>query len=176
MCAYWNFKLLLLLFSHSVVSDFVIPWTAACQPSLFFSISWSFCKLMSIQSVMPSNNLILCCPVLFLPSIFPSIRIFSNESVLGIRWPKFWSFSFSISHSNEHSGLISFRIGWFDLLAFQGTLKSLLQHHNSKPSVLLHSAFFTIQASHPYMITGKTIALTRRTSKATSLLLSMLSR
>ena len=115
---------------------------------------------MSIQSVMPSNHLILCCPLLLLPSILPSIRVFSNELVLGIRWPKYWSFSFSISPSNEYSGLISFRMDWFDLLAIQGTFKSLLQHHSSEASVLQHSAFFMIQLSHPYMMTGKTIALT----------------
>ena len=132
---------------------------------------------MSINSVMSSNHLILCCTLLFLPSIFPSIRVISNESVLHIRWPKFWSFSFSISPSNEYSGLISFRIGWFDLLAVQGALKSLLQH-SSKPSILHSSAFFMMQLSHPYMTTGKTIALTRRTfvSKVMSLLFNMLSR
>ena len=118
---------------------------------------------MSIESVLPSNHLILCCPLLLLPSIFPSIRVFSNESTLHIRWPKYWSFSFSISPSNEHSGLISFRMDWLDRLAVQGTLKSLLQHHSSKASILLCSAFFIVQLSHPYMITGKTIALTRRT-------------
>jgi len=126
---------------------------------------------------MPSNHLILCCPLLLLPSIFPSIRVFSNESALHIRWPKYWSFSFNISPSNEHSGLI-FRMDWLDLLAVQGTLKGLLQHHSSKPSVLRHSAFFTVQLSHPYMTTGKTIALTRWTSvgKVMSLLFNMLSR
>ena len=133
---------------------------------------------MSVDSVMPSNHLILCHPLLLPPSIFPSIRLFSNESVLCIRWPKCWSFSFSISPSNEYSGLISFRIDWFDLLAVQGTLKSLLQHHSSKVSVLQCSAFFTVQLSHPYMTTGKTIALTRQTliSKIMSLLFNMLSR
>ena len=133
---------------------------------------------MSIELVMPSNYLILCHPLLLLPSIFPSIRVFSNKSVLRIRWPKYWSFSFSISASNEYSGLISFRIDWFDLLAVQGTLKSLLQHYNSKASILQHSAFFTVQLSHPYMTTGKTIALTRWTSvgKVMSLLFNMLSR
>ena len=127
---------------------------------------------------MPSNHLIFCHPFLLLPSIFPSIRVFSNESVLHIRWPKFWSFSFSISPSNEYSGLISFMIDWLDLLAVQGTLKSLLQHHSSKASVLRHSAFFIVQLSHPYMTTGKTIALTRRTfvGKVMSLLFNMLSR
>src|SRR5574341_2143287 len=133
---------------------------------------------MSIVSVMPSNHLILYCPLLLLPSIFPSIRVFSNESVLRIRWPEYWSFSFNISPSNEHSGLISFRIDWLDLLAVQGTLKSLLQHHSSKASILRHSAFSIVQLSHPYMTTGKTIALTRRTfvDKVMSLLLNMLSR
>ena len=133
---------------------------------------------MSIESVMPPNHLILCCPLLLLLSIFPSIRVFSNESVLSIRWPKYWSFSFSISPSNGYSGLISFRIDWFDLLALQGTLKSLLQHHSSKASILWHSAFFMVQLSYPYMTSGKTIALTRRTfvGKAMSLLFNMLSR
>ena len=127
---------------------------------------------------MLSDHLILCCPLLFLPSIFPRIRVFSNESALHIRWPKYWSFSFSISPSNEHPGLISFRRGWLDLLAVQGTFKSLLQHHSSKASILWRSAFFTVQLSHPYMTTGETIALTRRTSvgKVMSLLLNMLSR
>ena len=133
---------------------------------------------MSIESVTPSNHLILCHPLLLPPSIFPSIRVFSNESALHIRWPKYWSFSFSISPSNEHSRLISFRMDWLDLLAVQGTLKSLLQHHSSKASIILHSAFFIVQLSHPYMTTGKTIALTRWTSvdKAMSLLFNMLSR
>ena len=133
---------------------------------------------MSIEPVMPSNHLILCHPLLFLPSIFPSIRLFSTESVLHIRWPKYWSFSFSISPSNEYSGLISFRMDWLDLLAVQGTLKSLLQHHSSKASILRCSAFFTVQLSHPYMSTGKTIALIRWTfvDKVMSLLLNMLSR
>ena len=139
------------------------PWTAACQASLSFTISWSLLKLMSIESVMPSNHLILCHTLLFLPSIFPSIRGFSNESVLCIRWPKYWSFSFSISPANEYSGLISFRMDWLDLLAVQGTLKSLLQHHSSKASVLWCSAFFMVQLSHPYMTTGKTIILTKQT-------------
>ena len=129
-----------------------------------------------IESVMPSNHLILCCPLLLLPSVFPSIRVFSNESVLHIRWPKYWSFSFSISPSSEYSGLISFRMDWLDLLAVQGPLKSLLQHHSSKASVLQHSAFFVVQLSHPYLTTGKTIALTRRTfvGKVMSLLFNML--
>ena len=135
-------------------------------------------QLMSIESVMPSNHLILCCPLLLLPSIFPSIRAFSNESVFHIKCPKYWNFSFSISPSNEYSELISFRVDWLDRLAVQGTLESLLRHHSSKASVLWHSAFFTVQLSHPYMTTGKTIALTRRTfvSKVTSLLFNMLSR
>ena len=125
--------------------------------------SWSSLKLMSIESVMPSNHLILCHPLLILPSIFPSIRVFSNESTLRMRWPKYWSFSFSISPSNEYSGLISFRMDWLDLLAVQVTLKSLLQHHSSEASVPRYSAFFIVQLSHPYMTTGKTIALTRWT-------------
>ena len=135
-------------------------------------------KLMSIESVMPSNHLILCHPLLLLPSIFPSIRVFSNDSALCIRWPKHWSFSFNISPSNEHRGLISFRINWLDLLAVQGTLKSLFQHHSSKASILRHSAFFIVQFSHLYMTTGKTIALTRWTSvdKVMSLVFNMLSR
>ena len=131
------------------------PWTTACQASQSITISWNLLKLMSIESVMPSNHLILCRPLLLLPSIFPSIRVFSNESVLHIRWPKYWSFSFSISPSNEQSGLVSFRIDRFDLLAFQRTLKSLLKHHSSKASILQWSAFFIVQLSHPYMITGK---------------------
>ena len=157
---------------------FVTPWTAACQVYLSFTNSQSLLKLMSIESVMPSNHLILCCPLLVLPSIFPSIRVFSNDSVLCIRWPKYWSFIFSISPSNEYSGLISFRMDWLDLLAFQETLKRLLQHHSSKASILWCSAFFIVQPSHPYMTTGKTVALTRWTfvGKAMSLLFNMLSR
>ena len=139
------------------------PWTAAHQASLSIINSQSLLKLMSIMSVMPPNHLILCHPLLLLPSIFPSIRVFSNESVLRIRWPKYWSFSFSISPSNEYSGLISYRMDWFDLLAVQGTLKSLLQHHSSKASILQCSAFFMVQLSHPYMTTGKSIVLTRQT-------------
>ena len=163
--------------SLSRVWLFATPWTAKRQASLSITNSWSPPKPMSIVSVMPSNHLILCCPLFFLPSIFPSIRVFSNESALRIRWPKYWSFSFNISLSNEHPGLISFRMDWLDLLAVQGTLKSLLQHHSSKASIQ-HSAFFTVQASHPYMTTGKTIALTRQTfvGKVMSLLLNMLSR
>ena len=135
------------------------PWTAAHQASLSITNTWSLLKLMSIESVMPSNHLILCGPLLLLPSIFPSIRVFSNESVLHIRWPNYGSFSFSISPSNEYSGLISFRMDWLDLLAVQGTLKSLLQHHGSKASLLWHSAFFMVQLSHPYMTIGKIIPL-----------------
>ena len=135
------------LLSH--VQLFATPQTAACQVSLSITNSWSLFKLMSIESVMPSNHLILCRPLLLMPSIFPSIRVFSNESVLCIKWPKYWSFSFSISPSNEYSGLISFRIGWFDVLAVQGTLKSPLQHHSSKASILWRSAFFIVQLSHP---------------------------
>ena len=144
----------------SQVRLFETPWTAALQASLSISNSWSLLKLMSIESVMPSNHLILCYPLLLLPSIFPSIRVFSSESVLHIRWPQYWSFSFSISPSSEYSTLISFRMDWLNLLAVQGTLKSLLQHHSSKASILWHSAFFIVQLSHPYMTTGKTIALT----------------
>ena len=155
-----------------------MPWTAARQASLSITNSGSLLKLMSIESVMPSNYLILCCPLLLSPSIFHSIRVFSNESRLRIRWPKYWSFSFNISPSNEHSGLISFRIDWLDLLAVQGTLKSLLQHHSSTASILRHSAFLIVQLSHPYMTPGKTIALTRWTfdDKVMSLLFNMLSR
>ena len=151
-----------------------------CSPqgSLSITSSRSLLKLMSVELVMPSNHLILCRPLLLLPSIFPSIRDFSNELIFHIRWPKYWIFSFSISPSNEHSGLISFRMDWLDLLAVQGTLKSLLQHHTSKASILWRSAFFTVQLSHPYMTTGKTIALTRQTfvGKVMSLLFNMLSR
>ena len=140
--------------------------------------SRSLLKLMSIESVMPSNHLTLCRPLLLLPSIFPSIRVFLNDSALRVRWPKYWSFSFNISPSNEHPGLISFRMDWLDLLAVQGTLRSLLQHHGSKASILWHSAFFAVQLSHPYMTTGKTIALTRWTfvGKVMSLLFNLLSR
>ena len=149
--------------SLSHVRLFATPWTAAYQASLFITNSQSLLKLMSIESVMRSNHLILCHPLLLPPSIFPSIRVFSNESVLRIRWPEYWSFSFSISPSNAYSGLISFRINWFDLLAVQGILKSLLQHHSSKASILWRLDFFMVQLSHPYLITGKTIALTRWT-------------
>ena len=140
---------------------FDTSWATVHQASLSITNSWSLLKLMSIESEMPSNHLILYCPLLLPHSIFPGMRIFSNESVLRIRWPKYWSFSFSISPSNEHPGLISFRMDWLDLLAVQGTLKSLLQQHSSKVSVLRHSAFFIVQLSHPYMTTGKTIALIR---------------
>ena len=152
------------------------PMDCSTYASLFITNSWSLLKLMSIKLMMPSNHFILCCPLLLLPSIFPSIRVFSNESVLHIRWPKYWSFS--INPSNKYSGLISFRIDWFYLLGIQGTLKNLLQHHSSKVSVLWHSAFFIAQLSHPYMTIGKTIALTRRTffSKIMSLLFNMLCR
>ena len=164
--------------SLSRVRLFATLWTAARQASLPFTISRSLLKLMSIESVMSSNHLILCCPLLLPPSIFPSIRVFSNVSALHIRWPKYWSFSFSISPSNEYSGLISFRMDWLDLLAVQGTLKSLLQPHSSKASVLRCSAFFMAQLSHPYMTTGKTIALTRQIfiGKVMSLLFNMLFR
>ena len=156
----------------------VTPWTAACQAFPSITSSQSLLKPMSIESVMPSNHLILCCPLLLLPSVFPSIRVFYNESVFYIRWPKYWSFSFSISPSNEYSGLTSFRTDWFDLLAVQGTLKSLLQHHGSKASILQCAVFFMVQLSHPYMTTGKTIALNRWTfvGKVMSLLFNMLSR
>ena len=159
--------------SLSCLQLFVTPWTAACQVSLSITNSHSLPKLMSIESVMWSNHLILCHPLLLLSSIFPSIRVFSNESALHIRWPKYWSFSFNISPSNEHSGLISFRMDWLHLLAVQGTLKSLLQHHSSKASILWCSAFFRVQLSHPYMTIGKTADLTRWTfvGKVMSLLL-----
>ena len=147
----------------SCVRLFATPWTAARQASLSITNSWSLIKFMSIASMMPSNHLILCRSLLLPPSIFPSIRVFSNESVLHIRWPKYWHFSFSISPSNEYSGLISFRMDWLGLLSGQWTLKSLLWHHSSKASILWCSAFFIVQLSHPYMTTGKTTALTRWT-------------
>ena len=164
--------------SLSHVWLFATPWIAARQASLSITNSPSPPKPMSTESVMPSNHLILCCPLLLLPSILSSIRVFSNESALHIRWPKNWSFSFNISPSNEHPGLISFSMDWLDLLAVQGTLKSLSQHHSSKASILLHSAFFIVQLSHPYMTTGKTTALTRQTfvGRVMSLLFNMLSR
>ena len=160
------------------MSDSLQPHGLQHARPLSITNSWSLPKLMSIKSVMPSNHLILCCPLLLLPSIFPSIRVFSNESVLCIRWPKYWSFSFNINPSNEHQGLISFRMDLLDLLAVQGTLKNFHQHHSLKASTLWHSAFFTVQLSHPYMTTGKTIALTRQTlvGKVMSLLWNMLSR
>ena len=162
----------------SCVRLFVTPWTAARQVSPSFTISWSSLKLMSIQSVMLYNHLIFCCPLLFLSSVFPSMGVFSNESALCIRWPKCWSFSFSISPSSEYLGLISFSIDWFDLLAVQETLKSLLQHYNLKVSNLQHFPFFKVQLLHPYMTTGKTIALTRQTfvGQVMSLLFNLLSR
>ena len=164
--------------SLSRVWLFMILWITSRQASLSITNSQSSLRLTSIESVLPSSHLILCRPLLLLPPIPPSIRVFTNESTLHMRWPKYWSFSFSISPSKEIPGLIFFRMDWLDLLAVQGTLKSLLQHHSSKASILLHSAFFIVQLSHPYMTTGKTIALTRRTlvGKVMSLLLNMLSR
>ena len=169
MASEWFFSSVQLL---SCVQLFVTPWTAARQTSLSIINLQSLLRLMSIESVMPSKHLIFCHPLL-LPSIFPSIRVFSNESILPIRWPKYWSFSFSITSSNEYSGLMSFRMDWLDLLAVQGTLRSLLQHHSSKASILWGSAFFIVQLSYPYITTGKTIALTRRifVGKVMSLLL-----
>ena len=158
------YKFVVQLLSH--VWLFVTPWIVTHQASLSFTISQSLLKLMSIEWVMPSNHLILCRLLLLLPSVFPSIRVFSSEWALRIRWPKYWSFSFSISPSNEHPGLISFRTDWLDLLEVQETLKSLLQHHSSKASILRCSAFFMVQLSHPYMTTGKTITLTIWTSVA----------
>ena len=172
---FWEFSSVQSL-SH--VGLFATPWTAACQATLSITNFHSLLKLMSMVSVMPSNHLILCHPLLLLPSIFPNISVFSNKSSLHIRWPKYWSFSFSISPFNEHSGLISFRMDWLDLLAVQGTLKSLLQHCSSKASIPWRSAFFIVQLSHPYMTTGKTTPLTRWTfvSEVMSLLFNMLSR
>ena len=160
------------------MSDSATPWIAACHASLSITNSRNLLKLMPIESVMPSSHLILCHPLLLLPPIPPSIRVFSNESTLGMRWPKYWRFSFSISPSNEHPGLISFRMDWLDLLTVHGTLKSLLQHHSSKSSIFRHSAFFIVQLLHPYMTTGKTIDLTRWTfvGKVMSVLFNMLSR
>ena len=180
----WNSKLCKSLKTVVIVQPlsqvwlFVTPWTAACQASLSFTISQSLLKLMSVELVMTSNYLILCHSLPLLPSIFPSIRIFSNELALHIRWLKYWSFNLSISPSSECSGLISFRMDWLDLLAVQGTLKSLLQHHSLKTSVLQHSVFFMVQLAHLYMTTGKTIALTVRSfvGKVMSLLFNMLSR
>ena len=164
--------------SLSRVRLFATPWIAARRASLSITNSWSSLKLTSIELVMPSSHLTLCRPLLLLPPVPPRIRVFSNESTLRMRWPKYWCFSSSIIHSKEIPGQISFRMDWLDLLAVQGTLKSLLQHHSSKASILRHSAFFTVQLLHPYMTSGKTIALTRRTfvGKVMSLLLNMLSR
>ena len=176
------FKIFYILFSSiqslSRVRLFATLWITARQASLSITISQSSLRLTSIELVMPSSHLILCRPLLLLPPIPPSIRVFSNESTLRMRWPEYWSLSFSISPSKEHPGLISFRMDWLDLLAVQGTLKSLLQHHSSKASILQHSAFFTVQLSHPYMTIGKTIALTRWTfvGKVISLLFNMLCR
>ena len=174
-------KVTICLFSVQSLSRvwlFATPWITARQASLSLTNSWSSPKLVSIESVMPSSHLILCRPLLLLPPVPPSIRVFSNESTLCMRWPNYWSFSLSSSPSKEHPGLISFRMDWLDLLAVHGTLKSLLQHHSSKASILRHSASFTVQLSHPYMTTGKTTALTRWTfvGKVISLLLNMLSR
>ena len=165
-------------FSHSVMSNSLWPHGLQYASPPCHKNSWSLLKFMSIELVMPSNHLILCHPLFLPPSIFPNIRVFSSESVLHIRWPKYWSFSFNLSPSNEYSGLISFRIDWFDLLGVQGTLKSLLQHHSSKVSVLQGSVFFIVQLSHPYVTTGKTITLTRRTfvGKVRSLLFNMPSK
>ena len=176
--SFWLISLFVVVRLLSDVQLFVTPWTAARQASLSITNLQRLLKLNAIMSVMPANHLILCHPLLLLLSIFPSIRIFSNELALCIRWPKYWSFSFNINPSNEHPGLISFRMDWLDLLAVQGTLKSLHQHHSSKASILQHSAFFIGQLSYPYMTTGKTIALTRQTSvdKVMSLLFNMLSR
>ena len=157
VCVYTYIVVVQLL---SCVQLFVTPWTVACQTSLSFTISWSLLKLMSTESVRPSNHLILCRSLLLLPSICPSIRVLSNVLTLCIRWPKYWSFSFSISLSNEYTGLNSFRIDWFDLLAVQGTLKSLLQHHSLNASILWYSAFFVVQLSHLYVTTGEIVALT----------------
>ena len=167
-----------LQFSRSVVSNSLQPHEPQHARPLSITNPWSLPKLMSIVLGMPSNHLILCRPLLLLPSIFPNIGVFSNESALHFRWPKYWSFSFNISPSNEHPGLISFKIDWLDLIAVQGTLKSLLQHHSSKASILWYSAFFIVQLSHPFVATGKTIALTRQTfvGRVMSLLFNMLSR
>ena len=169
----WNYTSV-----QSLSCVFANPWITALQASLSITNSWSLLNYMTIELVMPSSHLILCHPLLLLPQIPPSIRVFSNESTLRMRWPKFWSFSFNISPSNEHPALISFRMDWLDLPAVQGTLKSLLQHHSSKASLLWHSPFFRVQLSHPYMTTGKTIALTRQifVGKVMYLLLNMLSR
>ena len=172
------FAALVVAQSHSHIWLFANPWTVAHQASLSFAISRSLLKLMSIESMMPSNHLVLCCPLLLLPSIPPSIRVFSSESALHIRWPKYWSFNFSISPSSEYSGLISLRIDWFDLLAVQETFKSLLQHHSSKASIVRPSDFFIVQLSHPYMTTGKaymtTLTLQTFVGKIMSLIFNML--
>ena len=175
ICKLTQFKHIQLGSALSRVQFFATPWTAALQASLSITNSQNPLQLMSIESVMPSNHLILCRPLLFPPSVFPSNRVFSKKSVLPIRWPKYWSFSFNISPSNEYSALICFRMVWLDLCAVQGTLKSLLQHHSSKASILQCPAFFRVQLSHPYMTTGKTIALTKRTfaGKVMSLLFNM---
>ena len=173
----WSISLVVVQLFNAV-RLFATPWTTARQASLFFTVSWSLLKLTPIESVMPSNHLVLCRPLLLLPSVFPSIRDFSNEWAFRIGWPKYWSFSFSISPSSEYSGLISLRIDWYHLLAVQETLKSLLQHHSSKASFLWHSAFFMVQLSYPYMTTGKPVALTLWTfaGKVMSLLFKMLSK
>ena len=178
ICIFSIYVITLLLNISSVQSLSCVQLFAAHQATLSITNSWSLPKLTSIESVMPSNHLILCHPLLLLPSIFPSIRVFSNESAVRIRWPKYWSFSFNISPSNEYSGLIYFRMGWLDLLAVQGTLKRLLQHRGSKAPNLWRSAFFIVQLSHPYMTNGKTLALTRRTyvGNVMSLFFNMLSR
>ena len=177
ICMYYH-RTISSVLSLSRVRLFATRWIAARQASLSITNSWSLLKLMPIKSVMPFSHLILCQPLLLLPPIPPSIRVYSNESTLRMRWPKYWSFSFSVSRFNEQPGLISFRMDWLDLLAVQGTLKSLLQHHSSKASILQRLAFLTVQLSHPYMTTGKTIALTRQTTvgKVMSLLFYMLSR
>ena len=177
-CEFYFMSIIVVFQLLSHVQLLVTPWTTSCQASLSFTISWSFLRLSSIELVMPSNHLIHCHPLLLLLSIFPSFRVFSYELALHIRWPKYWSFSFSISTSSEYSGLISFRIDWFDLLAVQITLKRLLQHHNLKASVLHCSTFFMVQLSHLYMTTGKTIALTIWTfvSKVKLLIFNKLSR
>ena len=169
---------MVLVQSLSHLQLFVTSWTAAHQASLSITIPQSLLKVMSVELVMPSNHFVLCCPHLLLPSSFPSIRVFSNELALCMKWPKYWGFSFCFSPSNEYSGLISFRMDWLDLLEVQRTLKSLFQHHSSKASIHWRSVFFIVQLSHPYMTTGKTIALTRRTfvGKVMSLLFDMLSR
>ena len=177
-CLLFPFHIVVFVQSLSYVQLFATPWTSGRQVSLSFTNSWSLIKLNSIESAVPSNNLFLCRPLLLLPSIFSSISVFSNESALCISWPKYWSFSLSISSSSEYSGLSSFRIDWFDDPAIQGSLRSLFQHHISKASILWRSAFFMVQLSHPYMTTGKTLALTRQifVGKVLSLLFNTLSR